>query len=196
MINYFKGKTFINRISLNDTITNETKIIFESKLKNIKTKTAKALFIDINLKKSSISQCELISNQIIGFKKENPSIPIYTFAEELILGPSIIPLLTGDYVYAEQNSWFGLYDFFKFNYNFKKYIEDNNYKVKLNTIGKNKIRLNPLEQWKEEDFIWLKQMLDKLKEILVDKVYEIRKMKNSKITKDQVKDFLDSGLKS
>ena len=94
-MNYLRNIKYINRISLNDKISNETKIVLESKLKNIKASSTKALFIDINIKQSSISQCELIANMILNFKEKNNSIPVYTFAEEILLGPSILPLLAG-----------------------------------------------------------------------------------------------------
>jgi len=186
----------VNRISLSGKITEESKIIFESKLKLIKPSLTKAVFIDININKSSIAQCELISKLILNFKEKNSKIPVYTFAEEQIFGPSIIPLLAGDHVFAEKNTMFGLYDFQKASINIHKYLEERKLEIKIHTTGEDKIRLNPLAPFKEKDLVWIKQVLLTFKEILLEKVYETRRLKNSKLTKEQVNHFLNSGMKS
>ena len=161
----------VKRISLNK-INNNTINMFETKIKSVKSRNTHALFIDIN-SICSMSDSLTISNLISNFKKEK-NIPVYTFAEDSVLGPSLLILLSGDKVFADEYTIFGLYDFSIAKYNFYKLKKNNNLDVKFITSGKNKIRLNPFEEFKNNDEEWLINILKKNKQIFYEYVKQLR----------------------
>ena len=165
----------IVRVSITKKITCSTKIIMENHLKSINKKYTKALFVDINSSQGSLYQAIDISNSLKQFKKENPHIALYTFAEDLIFGPAIAILTAGDLVFADKNSMFGCYDFIKKRNEYKSYLQKENINIDIHTAGENKVRLNPFEELRENDVTWINNLLSELKKVLIDYVYENRK---------------------
>ena len=165
----------IYRLSIIKSITRDTKIKLENKLKNINKNQAKAIFLDITTNQGSLNQSLEISNMLKIFKTENPTIPLYTFGEDQILGPGIAILTAGDKVFADLNTIFGCYDFVKKGNEYKQFLDDNKISLKFITAGENKFRLNPFEELRENDVVWIKNLLTGWKNILIECVYENRK---------------------
>ncbi len=151
----------------------ETTILIEKKLNGIKTKNCEALFLEISGYKSSITSSIAISDMIIDFKNSN-KIPVYSFAGEIVGGPAIIPLLSGDEVFIDKSSIVGMLDLTG-RYNFlSKFLKDNNYKFNMVRSGKDKTRMNPFEDSKSEDKEWISSLLKEYRRILIEKVEELR----------------------
>jgi len=165
----------IIRFSISKSISRGTKIKLENQLKTIDKKKTKAIFLDITSNHGSLNQAIEISNMLNLFKKENRNIPLYSFAEDSILGPSIVVLTSCDKVFAEKNTLFGCYDFIKKGNEYKHFLHDKKININFHTAGEHKFRLNPFEDLKEKDVSWINNLLSGLKNLLIDSVYENRK---------------------
>jgi ClpP class serine protease len=165
----------IIRISIIKSISRDTKIKLENKLKSINKKKTKAIFLDVTSNHGSLNQAFEISNMLKLFKKENKNIPIYSFAEDSVLGPSIVVLTSCDKVFADKNTLFGCYDFIKKGNEYKHFLQDKKININFHTAGEHKFRLNPFEDLKEKDVSWINNLLSGLKNILIESVYENRK---------------------
>ena len=167
----------IVRISIVKPIHRDTKIKIQNQLKNINKHKTKALFLDISSQACSLNQAIEISNLFKLFKKENPCIPLYTFAEDQVFGPGIAILTSGDHVFANQNSLFGCYDFIKKGNEYKGYLNEKKININFHTAGENKFLLNPFEELKDNEVTWFNNILSGLKNVLIDYVYENRRHK-------------------
>jgi len=182
----------IKKISISKFDKN-TNIVFEKKLQSVKPISTRSLFIELSGHSSKLTQSEDISNQIANFRKQNSGIPVNIFGTDLILGTSLLILISGNNAYVDKNTIMGLYDF-----NIKKsfvhnYLKEKNYEIKLNTAGSYKIRMNPFEPPKERDNEWVLNYLSKQKELFLEKVFELRSDK-LKITKNDLGIYLNSGV--
>jgi ClpP class serine protease len=163
---------YVKRISINKIDIDAIKTL-ENKLNKLKARNSSALFINVNSRWTSLPYSVQVANLINDFKKDK-KIPVYTFGEETIFGPSLLVLLAGDYVYTDRHTMFGFYDFSRNKSNFKKFMDNKDVQIKLMTSGRHKIRLNPFEEFKEEDIQWMKNILVKQKECFVEMVKELR----------------------
>jgi ClpP class serine protease len=170
-----------------------TNIVLEKKLQSVKPISTKSLFIELAGHSSKLTQCEDISNQIVNFRKTKKDIPVNILGTDVILGTSLLVLLSGDNAYVDKNSIMGLYDFNIKRTFFHDYLKENNFHIKFNTAGNYKIRLNPFETPKERDSDWAFNYLSKQKELFIEKVFELRSDK-LKISKNELENYLNAGI--
>jgi ClpP class serine protease len=161
------------RISLKKLDYNSA-VIFQKKLEGLKYKRCEAIFIDISSANTRLTQSEDFVNIIKEFKSSKKNIPIYSFANETVTGPSILVLLASDYAFLDPSTMMGLFDFNSIRNFYKEYLKSKKYDINLVTAGKYKIRLDPFKNPKQEDIDWMKNLLVKDKEILIEKIKELR----------------------
>lgn len=182
----------IARISIIKAINRQTRIKIENQLKNLNLKKTKAIFVDIISGSGSLNQSIEIAEVFKYFRKEQPKIPILTFAEDQVLGPGVAILSVGDKVYSDNNSFFGCYDFIKRGNDYKEYLKQKEFNLKFHTAGEHKFRLNPFDELKEKDVEWINNLLRGMKSVLVEYVYETRK--NSIRNPNAFRRFFDSSI--
>lgn len=190
---FFSNKK-IFRIALKKLDYN-TAQIFDKKLNNISSKKCEALFIDIEANASTgLTQSEDFVTQIQQIRKKG--VTVYTFANEAVIGPSLLVLLAGDYSYIDRNTLMGLFDFSLKRNVYNKFLNDRKYQIKFITAGQHKIRLNPFEEIKNEDKKWAVDLLTKQKEIFLERVQELRgsrlKLKPEELEKKLGSNFLNT----
>jgi ClpP class serine protease len=161
------------RISLKKLDYNSA-VIFQKKLEGLKYKRCEAIFIDISSANARLTQSEDFVNIIKEFKSSKKNIPIYSFANETVTGSSILVLLASDYAFLDPSTMMGLFDFNSIRNFYKEYLKSKKYDINLVTAGKYKIRLDPFKNPKQEDIDWMKNLLVKDKEILIEKIKELR----------------------
>jgi ClpP class serine protease len=182
-------RKYIKRIQLNK-YNNDTIKILENKLNNLKPSNSHALFLNVGGNaNTSLPIAISLTNLIKDFRKEK-KIPVYTFAEEKLFGPTLLVLLSGDHVFSDRHTMFGLFDFSRHKLNFRKFLAERNLNVKVIPSGRHKIRLNPFEEFKPEDIEWAKHIMDKQKQCFVEVVEELRKDK----LKAGVKELLNNDI--
>jgi ClpP class serine protease len=168
----FSSRKSILRIVLKKLDYN-TALTFDKKLNNISPKKCEALFIDIAASASTgLTQSEDFVTQIQQIRKKG--VPVYTFGNEAVIGPSLLVLLAGDYSYVDRNTLMGLFDFSLKRNVYNKFLNERNYQIKFVTAGQHKIRLNPFEEIKNEDKKWAVGLLSKQKVLFLEKVQELR----------------------
>jgi ClpP class serine protease len=161
----------VKRISI-EKITNDTVITMQRKLKSISPRTTKALMIDLNCF-GPLSYSMSISNQIKEFKKEK-KVPVYTFGENVVMGPALLILASGDKAFSDKFTMFGFNDLSVGKFNFHKFTKKRDVGVKFIASGRYKVRLNPFDEVRDDDEDWVKDILRKQKHIMVDSLREIR----------------------
>jgi ClpP class serine protease len=168
--------------------------LISKKLSNTTSSNTLALFIDIpGGGNFPLTQSEKMANMILNFREKNKDIPVYTFAEEKVIGSQILLHLAGGSAFLDKFSMIGLFDFITKRNSYKKYLDSKNFTVKITTAGEHKIRLNPFEEIKEQDKEWINSLLLKQKELLFDRIYEFRKNKLT-IKREEIGDYLNSSF--
>jgi ClpP class serine protease len=166
-------KKRLYRVSLKKLDYNSA-LIFQKKLEGLKYKRCEAIFIDISSANTRLTQSEDFVNIIKEFKSSKKDVPIYSFANETITGSSILVLLAADYAFLDPSTMIGLFDFNYIRNFYKEYLRSKKFNINLVTAGKYKIRLDPFKNPKQEDIDWMKNLLVKDKEILMERIKELR----------------------
>jgi ClpP class serine protease len=167
-------RKYVRRININKIEEGSTAKILENKLNKIKPSNTHAMFLNINPSSYSKVPASIeLSNLITDFRKDK-KIPVYTFSEEKVFGPNLLILMSGDKVYTDPNTMFGLFNLSRFKTNYSRLLHDKDVRIKLITSGRYKARLNPFEEWKDEDIKWAQNLLEKEKECFLEAVRTLR----------------------
>lgn len=115
-----------------------------------------------------------ISGALSEYKEKKGSHPIYTFGEDSVCGPNLLVFLSGSKSIAHEATIFGFYDFMYEGNNYSALKSYHNVDIEFITSGINKLRLNPIEDTKPDDFEWMKKILQTNKTIMINKIAQLR----------------------
>lgn len=170
----FLGKKSSKRViylSINN-INQKAKEKLDTTLKNVTKANTAALLVGINTNlpnaKQQIVYADQIGEALQRKAKELGDLPLITYAEDTCLGVGFHLLSYGKTVLANENSFLGNVGFSATPWNLKDFAEYYQFKIQYLNKGKNKIRLNRFEDFKEEDIEWLKNILFKRVDAIVD----------------------------
>jgi ClpP class serine protease len=116
------------------------------------------LAVSVNSAYGSYVQADLIY-QTLHSAAENLDVPVYTFAEDVAVGPGYYILTAGHKVFVDPHSVIGGVSAGLQKLGFEKFVKDWKVDPRFVASGKNKVRLNPFEKVKPEDEAWLKTLL-------------------------------------
>ena len=185
-------KPKVYRLSLTDK-SNELEYFYVNSLFKSVPKDAKALAIDISSVGVSYSMANLISNEIVNFKKNRPQTPVLTFAEDIICGSAIQVLVAGTESYANTNTLFGFYKPIHNHWNISPFLEKNEVKMQFIEKGKYKIYVSPLKELDEERRNYLlKLKMDNFEAFAENVAVTSGKVSKDKLEKVLVNDFVSA----
>ena len=98
-------------------------------------------------------------------------------AEDMVLGPAFHLLMYGDKIIANETSMLGNIGYMSDPWMLKDFAKHWNFDVKFVHKGKNKVRLNRFEEFKEEDIAWLKNIMNMRVDQTVSHILEKRQSK-------------------
>lgn len=175
-LNLFKN-TKIRHIYLNK-IDDYTHIDIENILQNINKFNSECIFLSLVVSNSiSFNKSLLISSVIKDYKNKKDSVPIYIFAEDSLIGPPLLIFLSGTKSFSHKQTIFGFYDFVVNKINKKKLLEKIEVNFEYIVAGDNKVKLNDMKEYTEEDKIWMKKLIEKRKEFFIDEIMKVMKSK-------------------
>jgi hypothetical protein len=163
----------ILKINFTKNVNNVTFDNLYLALKGINNKDYCCVFFSLNTK-CSLHQSIVMANIIQDYKNKSKSVPIFTFAGDSCIGPSILILLSGSKFIADENTLFGFYDFTLQKTNFSNFINERKIKVRINTEGENKLRLSPFDHYKNNDIDWALDLLRERRSIFLDEIIRIK----------------------
>ena len=126
-------------------------------------------------------QADIISN-ILKDAGTKLDVPVYTFAEDLAVGPGYYVLCTGNKVFADPHSLVGGIAASYSGLGLENFIKEYSIKPYFLTSCSNKMRLSPFEKVKPEDEAWLIDILSKYHQNFKDHVIRHR---GASIPRDQ-----------
>jgi len=121
--------------------------------------TPKLLAISINTYQGSYTQAELLVNYLHAFSEKH-SCPIYTFAEDIALGPGYYILSSGNKVFADDFSLIGGTSANLNNFDLVEFAKQQGIKYNLESVGKFKVRNHPFTELTDENRAWVQKLLD------------------------------------
>mmetsp|Transcript_22823 Transcript_22823/g.3748 ORF Transcript_22823/g.3748 Transcript_22823/m.3748 type:complete len:116 (-) Transcript_22823:385-732(-) len=110
-------------------------------LSSVKHSTPKILAISVNSSNGSLVHAELICKLLKNFQKRH-DVALYTFAEDMALGPGYYILSTGNKVFADCNSLLGGFGFGYQGVGLADFAKKMNIKPNFTSSGKDKLFLN------------------------------------------------------
>lgn len=163
-------------------------------LDQINNTNSNGIFLTIN-SSSDLNQALLISGLLRTYKKESNSVPIHAFCEDGLSGPALLIYLSASKTYAHECSIFGFYDLFVNKINKENIINKFDIKINYITAGESKVKLNDFKPYKKEDIDWMKRILEKRKEIMVEEVLKCKpEIKSQFSSHEELSNFLGSRI--
>jgi protease-4 len=113
---------------------------------------------------------------------EKHSCPIYTFAEDIALGPGYYILSAGNKVFADDFSLIGGISANLNNFDLVEFAKQQGIKYSLESVGKFKVRNHPFTELTNENKAWVQKLLD-------DRISHVKKqlltIRGNKIPRDK-----------
>lgn len=126
---------------------------------------------------NSLVHADQIGDALQKKVKDLGGIPLITFAEDLCLGVGFNLLSYGNVVLSNDNAFLGNVGFSVDPWNLKDFSEYWRFKMHYIHKGKNKVRLNRFEDFKQEDIDWLLKIMNKRVDSIVTNIVQQRQSK-------------------
>jgi len=165
-----KVSNFSNGLSLES-------VAFTEKIEKISNLSAVALII--NSPGGSPVQSELISKKIksLAKDKKDNNVPIFSFCEDVAASGGYWLALTGDEIYASNNSIIGSIGVISSGFGFQDAIKKLGIERRVHSQGKNKSVLDPFQKPKSDDVKLINSIQKDIHENFIDFVKTNRKDK-------------------
>lgn len=139
----------------------------------------KAIALIINSPGGSPVQSELISKKIrsIAFNKKKQPVPIISFCEDVAASGGYWLALTGEEIFASNNSIIGSIGVISSGFGFQEAIKKLGIERRVHSQGRNKSVLDPFKETKPEDIELIKSIQKDIHESFIDFVKSRRKNK-------------------
>eukprot|EP00347_Sterkiella_histriomuscorum_P000440 403375856 len=170
----------------------------ETTLKGMTIQNTAAIMIGINTKLPNGSHSLVYSDQMGEMLqkkvKDLGDVPLITYAEDSCLGVGFHMLSHGSVVLSNPNSFLGNVGFSADPWNLKEFAEHWRFKMQYIHKGKNKVRLNRFEEFKQEDIDWLLKIMNKRVDSIVNDITTKRSNKIGVKQQDVAKILRDGEL--
>jgi ClpP class serine protease len=149
----------------------------------------KLLAVSVNTSEGTYSQAEEIIKSLRRFS-EKYSCPVYTFAEDVAVGPGYLLLSAGHKVFADNFSLIGGISANISNLDLVELGKQQGLKVNVEAVGKFKVRNHPFIELSAENKAWVQKLLDTRMSIVKELVLERR---GNKIPREKTHEDLALG---
>ncbi|OMJ79212.1 hypothetical protein SteCoe_20813 [Stentor coeruleus] len=182
-------RTSVVHTKINGQINTELTRRIVNEFSRIKFSTPKLIAVSINTSQGSYGQAEELSKAIHSFAHKF-DCPVYTFAEDIAAGPGYYLLASGNRVFADSFSLIGGISTNSKTLDLIKFSKNTGVKYNLESVGKNKVRIHPFQELKDDDKKWMQMLLEEKLKLIKNSILEKR---GHKIPRDQEKETLALG---
>jgi len=131
--------------------------------------SVKLIAVSINSPGGSIVQAKNVNNILRKFSRKTGA-PVYTFVEQFALNSANIIATGGNKCFANKFSIMGDFGFYTKKFGYKDLMNEWNVQGEYLSSGKDKVKLNPLEDLQTQDGAWLENILKGLETELKNEI--------------------------
>lgn len=140
-------------------------------------KKTKGIILRINSPGGSPVQAGYVYNEIRRLRKKHEDIPVYAVISDIGVSGAYYIAAAADAIYADKASLVGSIGVLMNGFGFVSTMDDLGIERRLLTAGENKAIMDPFSPMRDQDKVFVKQLLDKLHEQFIAAVKEGRKDK-------------------
>lgn len=140
-------------------------------------KKTKGIILRINSPGGSPVQAGYVYNEIRRLRKKHEDIPVYAVISDIGASGAYYIAAAADAIYADKASLVGSIGVLMNGFGFVSTMDDLGIERRLLTAGENKAIMDPFSPMRDQDKVFVKQLLDKLHEQFIAAVKEGRKDK-------------------
>lgn len=137
----------------------------------------KGIILRINSPGGSPVQAGYVYNEIRRLRKKHEDIPVYAVISDIGVSGAYYIAAAADAIYADKASLVGSIGVLMNGFGFVSTMDDLGIERRLLTAGENKAIMDPFSPMRDQDKVFVKQLLDKLHEQFIAAVKEGRKDK-------------------